>query len=182
MNIFVIGAHRTGKSTLAKEIAKRKNMEYFPINLKDCNVWNDYDYSNLENISFKTKIIIQQNLLDYYLEQIKGKDNCVFDRSIFDIYAYTLLLEPKSLDDIIAVENLEQNLIYNIDTYSKYILVQPGIKINENASVFYSEYKQFQLNYIFVGLLYTYLLSKKFITLTSEHLDHRIKDSLNFLA
>lgn len=183
MNVYIVGAHRTGKSTLAKEIAARKGMEYFPVNLKDCPVWNDYDYSNLESISFKTRIAIQQALLDYYIKQVEGKDNCVFDRSVIDIYTYSLTLQPQTLEDIEIVEKHEQSLIYhlNIEQRDKIILVQPGIEIKETNSVFYSEYKQYQLNYIFIGILNTYFIQKKFHYLESIDITTRINECLRFL-
>ena len=89
MNIFLGGAHRTGKTTIATKLASRLGRCYRPTHLSSMKMWakigNPSDY-----YTFAERVRIQEELFDYFvnvIDSVQLTDN-IFDRSIFDLVGY----------------------------------------------------------------------------------------------
>lgn len=130
------GAHRTGKSTLAKEFAERYDLDYLETSVSS--VFEELGLDPAVTYDFATRLRVQRAILKH-LDRLysaidpEDLDATVVDRTPLDLLMYTYaevlpgLLSPQELDDLMlytaecfALLNRRFRLI---------TIVQPAIKV-----------------------------------------------------
>lgn len=91
LRIALLGAHRTGKTTLAQEYASNTGVKFQPISISSLQAEIGYNSSN-QSYSFAERMVIQNHLLNR-LEEIyeSAKVPTIYDRSPIDLIGYTTL-------------------------------------------------------------------------------------------
>lgn len=108
MRIGFCGAHRTGKTTLAKALAEKYGYEF--INGSATRVFERFGVLPNQLLSVSKKFEIQTALLDDYLERVVGCTHFVTDRTPLDYIAYTMAemsTAACSADDMVRDEQVE---------------------------------------------------------------------------
>lgn len=109
-NIGICGAHRTGKTTLAKELAQALGIPYIAINTSDV-----FSFCNLDPalpMDFKTRLFIQTRILKHACEVWdRETQSFICDRTSIDMMAYTLA--------DVQGNTLTQEMEYELDDYLK---------------------------------------------------------------
>ena len=161
MIIGLMGAHRTGKTTLAKAVAETANARFIQVKLSEAQRILGYDSSN-QNYSFKERRIIQEGLLDYMAQLLKATDlnyDVIYDRTPLDLIAYVIsLANANVLDD--DDEKWLKKFIHDCHLltrfyFNKVYLVQPGIPLvtdNTTSAVSQEGYIN-HLNCIMCGII-----------------------------
>lgn len=100
MNRFgITGAHKSGKTTLAKAVAKRWNMKYVDAQLSS--VLRAFGVSPNEQVPFAKRLEVQQNMVSHLINLLNDADeNFITDRTFLDIAGYTLSYMPHTVSDI----------------------------------------------------------------------------------
>lgn len=100
MNRFGIsGAHKSGKTTLAKHVAAKWNMKYIDMRLSD--VLRAFGATPNEIIPFAERLHIQQNMVKHCINILDdAEENYITDRTFIDVAAYTLSYMPHAISDI----------------------------------------------------------------------------------
>lgn len=120
MKIAIIGSHGIGKTTVAKEIAKRMNLPYIHEVAREVNNMG-YEISYPSNPNTQLMIFLRQLRNEMYIW--KG----VFDRSLIDNIAYSIASNSFSYDilremEMIAVKSVEDfNAIFMLHRFSNNI-------------------------------------------------------------
>lgn len=137
MLIGLCGAHRTGKTTLAREYAERSNMRFVPTNASE--VFKILGHKPNEEYPLEVVLDIQEALLevfkDIWEEAWMSEDDCITDRTPIDLIAYTMAHVKQNN----ITEELEERLInYVMDCYevgnrlfNLYVVLLPGIDVVE---------------------------------------------------
>ncbi len=131
-NIGICGAHRTGKTTLAKALAKALNMPFVEIGTSAIFAKNNLDPA--KPMDFRTRLYIQQQILKHAVEVwFEYKQPFVCDRTPIGMMAYTLAeVQGDTLDERTEQE-LEVYLLLCKSATEKYFnylfLVPPAIPI-----------------------------------------------------
>lgn len=86
MKIGFCGSHRTGKTTLAVEIAKYFGVEFVPLNASM--VFKRLGYDVRQSITPKERLDLQYEILNEYKKLTDNYDNLVIDRTPIDMVAY----------------------------------------------------------------------------------------------
>ena len=130
------GAHRTGKTTLAREYAKRVGIQFVQTGASQ--VFRDMGLNPADDHPLSVRLDVQQRILSHH-EGVWGSEKLEFitDRTPIDFMAYTLAdvrqadLTPE-LD-----ERLQKYMKDCINATNRFfsvlIVVQPGIKVVEEA-------------------------------------------------
>ena len=160
MNIVLVGPHRVGKTTLAKEFAaENKNYQYFTLHVSDYFRKAGVDPS--KHMDFETRLRVQFELLtlagQHYREAISQTDkHLVCDRSPIDFMAYLLAdVSMSSPDYLPALQTFEEEAIaLHKEIFDCTVLIQPGIEyVHEEAKGSPSKSYIFMLNYLYKGLI-----------------------------
>ena len=136
MLVGLVGAQRTGKTTLAKACSKEYNIEFAETSTSA--VFKNLGYSPKIDYDFKTRMVIQNHILDSAEEVYHGiKKEAIADRTPLDMLAYTLAdirRENLSEADNIAFKEYKDRC-FNVtnDLFSSVILIQSGIPIKDEA-------------------------------------------------
>lgn len=163
MMIGLIGAHRTGKTTLAKHVESGvPSIKAITVNIGQAQKILGFD-SSKQDYSFKERRIIQDGLLNYMAELYKEAavhyENVIFDRTPLDLIGYTMLaVTANALDQ--EDEEWLKDYIRNCNLLTEFyldriFLLQPSIELrNENttsapAHPGYVEH----FNYIYAGVI-----------------------------
>ena len=128
--IGLLGAQGTGKTTLAREYAKRNGIEFVETSVKS--VWRDAGLSPLDPLPFKTRLMVQNLILSHLCAVYAGiKGNAIVDRTPLDLAAYTM---ADTLVNTVADEDQEAFASYirrcielTNHKIATLVLVQPGI-------------------------------------------------------
>lgn len=88
MRIGFCGAHRTGKTTLAKAVADKYGYKF--LNSSATGVFERFGVRPDQPLSIGKKFEIQSALLDDFLERVYGLDNYVTDRTPLDYIGYMM--------------------------------------------------------------------------------------------
>jgi hypothetical protein len=132
--IGLCGAHRTGKTTLAREYAIRNNVSF--LEMKTTNVFKDLGLDPKVEYDFETRLTIQNSILakmEYLLNSVEGA--FISDRTPIDVLAYTLAdvqrsnLTPEQ--SMAVMRHFEACVKLTNKFYSCLIVVQPAIPIVE---------------------------------------------------
>lgn len=160
MNRFGIsGAHKSGKTTLAKHVASKWRMKYVDMRLSD--VLRAFGASPNEIIPFADRLNIQQNMVKHCINLLDEADtNYITDRTFIDVAAYTLSYMPHAVSDLESeTVKLIINQCYQAQSafFDKLIVVGNGFEppkapdAHEKAA--YSWAWNFQLQAIIKGLV-----------------------------
>lgn len=83
------GAHRTGKTSLAKALSERLGIPYL-----DCNVTPELEaagYDQVAALSLEMRLACQEKRLELHMAKIESAPRpCITDRSPLDLAAYTI--------------------------------------------------------------------------------------------
>lgn len=156
--IGLLGAHRTGKTTLARDFARSEGIPFVQTDVSG--TFKRLNYSPKEDYDFATRLFIQEEILTDLEDVYANYDDqwVIADRTPLDLAAYTLA--------DIQRQNVPQEMIHEVLTYvercfdvtnrnfSLVVMVQPGIEIEETegkapANMAYIEH----LNFIMKGLV-----------------------------
>jgi chloramphenicol 3-O-phosphotransferase len=131
-NIGICGAHRTGKTTLAKNLAKSLDMPFIEIGASAIFAADHLDPA--KPMDFRTRLYIQQQILKHAVDVWFEMDQpFICDRTPIDMMAYTLAeVQGNTLDEELEFE-LSQYLYDCKEATEKYfsylVLVPPAIPI-----------------------------------------------------
>ena len=133
MILGLTGAHRTGKTTLAKAYAEKYGIEFVPSSAS--NLFAKLGLEPSDKLSIADRMMVQEAILDDMetkLKSIRKREvGAIFDRTPFDLIAYTLC---DVSNGSIESEEMEECVLKYIqrcyDVANKYfnvgVLVQPG--------------------------------------------------------
>jgi predicted ATPase len=158
MMVALAGAHRTGKTTLAREYAAKHGARFMetPVSL----IFKELGYDPAQKFDFPTRLMIQEEILkrlDAMYRDVDPRVLTITDRSPLDMLAYTLGECSGA-----AVGDSEQSRLRSyIDRcfevcnmrFSTVVVVQPGIELveQEGKAVANPAYIE-QLNTLILGL------------------------------
>lgn len=130
MSIALTGAHRVGKSTLAKALAKERDYTFVPSPMARVYEELGLPVGKL-GLGFEDRMRVQEKALDYHVQAIRGVVGSLWvsDRSSLDMAAYTLLdacADPSYDHDRVAAYVDRCFKVANMH-YGVVVLIQPGI-------------------------------------------------------
>jgi adenylate kinase family enzyme len=131
-NIGICGAHRTGKTTLAKALARTLSMPFIEIGTSAIFAANHLDPA--KPMDFRTRLWVQQQILKHAVDIWFEMDEAfICDRTPIDMMAYTLAeVQGHTLDKELEFE-LEGYLLLCKSATEKYfnhlVLIPPAIPI-----------------------------------------------------
>lgn len=132
MNVGLCGAHRTGKTTLAMELAKLKGAQFVRTRVSE--IFKECGLHPAEPMDFATRLNIQFRLLDACESDWQAANgDFITDRTPVDLMAYTLgdvqgETEVNQADFDRYVENCFDVANRFFDTL---VIIQPGIPLTE---------------------------------------------------
>jgi hypothetical protein len=134
LTIGLVGAHRTGKTTLARLYAEREGVEF--VETSTSAVFKEFGYDPKADYDFATRLFLQRKILDAMDKKYCSAGGIfITDRTPLDALAYTLA--------DVTRENINGELAREIEVYSSdcfkvlnrhfniLMLVSPGIKLIE---------------------------------------------------
>jgi len=136
--IGLAGAHRTGKTTLAKVCSERLHLPFIETDV--ASVFKRMSFDPKKRYDFATRISIQWEILKQLIEKYDQANRATFitDRTPFDLVAYTIAdinRDGLSEDD---QETFMRYMAACFDVADRYfgvvVIVQPGIDIVENKN------------------------------------------------
>lgn len=134
----LVGAHRTGKTTLAEAYAKKSGATLVKMNIGTLQKELGYDSSN-QSYDFDTRMIIQEHLLQRFDEiysSIKGL-NAVCDRTPLDLIGYAMLAVDENLSETQSAR-LTQYVTDCVnlanERFTSLVLLQPGVPLTSSET------------------------------------------------
>jgi hypothetical protein len=155
--IGLCGAHRTGKTTLARAFAEKHDMEFVQTSASE--VFKEFGLNPATRYAFDTRLSIQEEILKRFDKQYAevGLKPAITDRTPLDMLAYTM---AEATQDHVPEElqaRFKKYVQNCIDVTNKrfgvLLVVQPGIKIvaEEGKAALNEAYIE-HLNSIILGL------------------------------
>jgi AAA+ ATPase superfamily predicted ATPase len=133
--IGLLGSHRVGKSTLAREFAKKHDALFLETSASA--VFKELGYDPAVTYDFSTRLTIQEEILKRF-DEMYAAYSCrrvITDRSPMDMLAYTM---SEAIGNSVAEHDQERFRKYAQDCFdvtnkrfTLLLLVQPGIKLVE---------------------------------------------------
>ena len=155
--IGLCGAHRTGKTTLARVFAEKHGLAFVETSLSA--IFKDMGYDPAEKFDFATRLTIQEEILkrtDAMYAAI-GAKLAITDRTPIDYIAYTLAdavgdAVPEALQERFA-KYVQDCIDVTNKRFCALLVVQPGIQIvaEEGKAVLNKAYIE-HLNALILGL------------------------------
>lgn len=132
MRIGICGAHRTGKTTLARALAESTGLTLMDAGVSA--VFRELGLEPSRTLSFADRMRVQDAILAKYLDLMAGAENVVIDRTPIDFIGYLLAdLNQDHYQEEGAsqwvVEYIERCLEAARQTMSFVIFVSPGIPL-----------------------------------------------------
>ena len=117
MRIFISGAQRVGKTTVAKELATRLGLSYLDAKVSQAikERGSDKPDDHLESNDFQKQMATQRFVFEHLDKLFEENDNFITDRCFLDVNAYTEYIWHKSPDG----ENPELYMDLYQDVYEK---------------------------------------------------------------
>jgi hypothetical protein len=183
VNIFLGGAHRTGKTSVAQKLADKLGYNYVPTRIGSMKLW-DIMGSPSAHYSYGERVKIQEELYRYFIDVIDSvqlTDN-VFDRSLFDLVGYLHTNYDSTcssvFDDYICNEFLPNIAKFYKNTYNTLVFIlQPNIvykyclvEVGKNNKVYNSFAYRQGLTDVIVGFAVRNLAPYQY-KIVPEHLD-----------
>lgn len=89
MSFAIVGAQRSGKSTLAKKIAELRNWHYHDASVTE--IMKEYGVNGVGNLSIEDRIGAQEFLLTRFIEKLRAAPRpLITDRTPIDMIGYAL--------------------------------------------------------------------------------------------
>jgi len=152
--IGLCGSHRTGKTTLAKEVALKMGLDFVQTSTSD--VFSENGLNPSEPMDFDTRIWIQNKIISA-AEQVwkTAQKRFITDRTPIDMMAYTLAdIDGSSSVNFAALEEYLDHCFQVTDTiFSHLFILQPAIPLvyEEGKAALNRSYME-HLNVLMQGL------------------------------
>lgn len=158
MTIGLTGAHRTGKTTLARGLAEKLGIEF--IETSASSVFKLMGLDPAKTYDFSTRLTIQENILESFeavYAEHSAKSLCVTDRTPLDLMAYTL---AEAIGETVLPEDqarltkyMDRCIEVTNRRFCGLVVVQPGIALvqEEGKAALNNGYIE-HLNAIVLGL------------------------------
>lgn len=158
MTIGLCGAHRVGKTTLARAVAEKLGVEF--IETSASAVFKLMGLDPAKTYDFSTRLAVQENILESFeavYAEHSAKSLCITDRTPLDLMAYTL---AEAIGETVLPEDqarLTKYMARCIEVtnrrFCSLIVVQPGIALvhEEGKAALNNGYIE-HLNAIVLGL------------------------------
>lgn len=136
MMLGLVGAHRTGKTTLAEAYAKKSGATLVKMEIGTLQKELGYDSSN-QSYDFDTRMTIQEHLLrrfDEIYSSIKGLD-AVCDRTPLDLIGYAMLAVTDDLSDAQGArltQYVTDCVNLTNERFTSLVLLQPGVPLTSS--------------------------------------------------
>lgn len=129
--IGLCGAHRTGKTSLAREYAKKHGLEF--VQTSASAVFDDLGIDPAGMMDFDTRLMVQEEILKRFDAQYAavGAKPAITDRTPLDMLAYTM---AEAIQNSVSdTERFKKYVQSCIDVTNKrfgvLLVVQPGIQV-----------------------------------------------------
>lgn len=126
-SIGLAGAHRVGKSTLAKAVAEKLGWSFLPSRATE--VFAAHGFQVGERLTFDQRLKVQTSILEAHIADAAAmKGSWISDRTTLDLATYTLMagMDTESLQkETMAYVNRCLHEVNRL--YGMVVLVQPGI-------------------------------------------------------
>lgn len=175
--IGIAGAHRTGKSTLAKAFAERHEMSFLETSVSK--VFKDMGLDPSKRYDFATRMNVQERVLDVMDElyaSLKLTGEAITDRTPLDMIAYTMAdIGPGDIteEEGARFEAYVRRCIEVINQrFSMIVVIQPGIPlVAAEGKGFMNQAYIEHLNTIIRGLI-----ADERITIYTPHFERALTD------
>ncbi len=177
--IGLCGSHRTGKTTLAKEVARKTGLEFVQTSTSEVFLQNGLNPS--EPMDFNTRIWIQNKVVSAAEEVWRAvQGRFITDRTPIDMMAYTLAdIDGTSSVDFFALEKYLDHCFQVTDSlFSHLVILQPAIPlVHEEGKAALNRAYMEHLNILMQGLCSDGRLHCEINIIPRHiiHLDDRIK-------
>lgn len=131
MRIGLTGAHRTGKTTLAVELAKEFDLKFIRTNVID--YYGQHNLFPNDNIPIKKRYEIQQTILHGVESQLNNQTNFISDRTPIDFFSYAL--KYGVFPDMYQYHCFRKKCFNAMKLFDFVIFVRLGIPIEQKAGV-----------------------------------------------
>jgi predicted ATPase len=152
--IGLCGSHRTGKTTLAKEVARKTGLEFVQTSTSEVFLQNGLNPS--EPMDFNTRIWIQNKVVSAAEEVWRAvQGRFITDRTPIDMMAYTLAdIDGTSSVDFFALEKYLDHCFQVTDSlFSHLVILQPAIPlVHEEGKAALNRAYMEHLNILMQGL------------------------------
>lgn len=176
LGMGLTGAHRTGKTTLAVDLAE---INEAPLALSSASaIAEEMGIDLTKPLTFETRLAFQERLLTAY-DALYGSYDCLFfsDRTPLDLAAYLIADVPNDLTDEDVIRRVNNYVERCMAVTEKYFcmvtLVQPGIEyVPEPGKPLPNSAYQEAINTICLGLIYDDRLEVNLDVLPRRVTDH----------
>lgn len=158
------GAHRTGKTSTALEVAKKLGIEYVDAKVSASNIWHSFKPS--DNMTFGERIEVQEILLcemEKNLSRFSSKPSFVTDRSPIDVLAYLQANIDNTCSHIFDTRCqtfINRCIELSREYFTHFVVIPPSIpfsgEVNKSGKVYNSKTYQESLTNIIIGAYYRY--------------------------
>jgi hypothetical protein len=185
MRIGFCGAHRTGKSTLARIIAEQLGIHFLVTSVSQAPIWKETQTSPSDIVVFSERLKIQFGLLDYLRGQYeKAEKAFVADRTPLDLLGYLFASVDHTCSDLWS--NATRSYVNEVidlaqKHFDKIFLVQPGIpvvpEVGKEGEIFLGDIYRTAINNNILAFGINYLPPEKFhiIPLQMTNLEDRVR-------
>lgn len=132
--IGLCGAHRTGKTTLARVFAEKHGLAF--VETSASAVFKEMGYDPAHTYDFKTRLTVQEEILrrfDVLYAGHPAADSAITDRTPLDMLAYTLAevdgLRLDVEDEARLRRYIDACIAVTNKRFSVLLVVQPGIEV-----------------------------------------------------
>lgn len=157
MTVALCGAHRVGKSTLAREYAKKHGWKFAETSVSA--IFRELGHDPAESFDFRTRLTIQEQILirlNKFYRDTQG-NSVITDRSPIDMLAYTM---AEAIGEAVSPADQKRfkayaNSCFEVTNkwFSSILVVQPGITlVYEEGKAALNEAYIEHLNSLIIGL------------------------------
>ncbi|MGE0886302.1 MAG: AAA family ATPase [Blastocatellales bacterium] len=166
MNVGMCGAHRTGKTTLAMELAQLTGKQF--VRTRVTEVFKQHGLHAAQDMDFETRLNIQYRILEACEEDWqKAEADFITDRTPVDFLAYTLGdIQGKTEVNYESFETYFKRCIdLSNRLFHTLIVLQPGIPLTEaeGKAALNKAYIE-HINSLIIGLCHDQRVNSRIIT------------------
>ncbi len=179
MNVGFCGAHRTGKTTLAMEIARVTGKQF--VRTRVTEIFAEHGLHAAQDMDFATRLKIQYRILEACEQDwLNATSDLVTDRTPVDFLAYTMgdVLGKTEVNQPEFEHYLERCFELTNRFFGALVIVQPGIplEVAEGKAALNKAYIE-HINSLVIGLCHDQRVHNRIIVIRREvtDLDERIR-------